>query len=76
MKFQKTINISIEQLEKLENGEITLQCGQWVKFSWIQKKSRWIGITPNRSIWAIHKNINNKTLSKISKNYRSIGIGE
>tara|TARA_Y100000593_G_scaffold89203_1_gene172986 strand:+ start:114 stop:344 length:231 start_codon:yes stop_codon:yes gene_type:complete len=54
MKYQKTIYVDMETLEKLETGEIKIQCGQWIQLAWLNKPSRWAGLTNSGSIWALH----------------------
>lgn len=54
MKYQKTITITSETLEKLENGELRIQAGQWVKIESTRRKSRFVGITKSGSLWIVH----------------------
>ena len=65
MKYQKTITLTSEALEKLENGELTIQAGQWVQIEGIRRKSRFVGITKSGSLWIVHAG--NKKISFTNK---------
>jgi len=54
MQYQKTITITSEIIERLENGELTIQSGQWVQIPNILRKSRFVGITKSGSLWIVH----------------------
>lgn len=54
MKYQKTITLTSEIIESLENGELTIQAGQWVQIEGIKRKSRFVGITKSGSLWIVH----------------------
>lgn len=55
MKFQKTIILTAEALDKLEKGTLTLQKGQWVQIPSLTKRSRFVGVTKSKSLWIVHK---------------------
>ena len=52
MRFQKAIQMTSDIIEKLEDGEIALQSGQWVVFG--SKKSRYVGRTNSGCLWIVH----------------------
>ena len=54
--YTETITITEDMIAKLEAGSIKIRAGQWIKFPWLTKKSRFVGVTKAGSIWAIHKN--------------------
>ena len=54
MKFQPTILVDNDLYVKIENGEVKLQCGQWIQLEWCDKPSRWVGLTKARTLWAVH----------------------
>lgn len=54
MKFQPTILVDNELYIKIQNGEVKLQCGQWIRLAWCDRPSRWVGLTKARSLWAVH----------------------
>ena len=54
MKYQSTIFVDNELCAKLQSGEVTLQCGQWIQLAWCDKPSRWVGLTRGKSLWAVH----------------------
>lgn len=55
MKFQKTVFIDDALHDKILNGEIRLQVGQWIQFANVAHKSRFVGITASGSFWCIHR---------------------
>ncbi len=64
MKFCKVINIYLgDTLQRLKDGTLRLQPGQWVRCGPESSCSRWIGITINGTMIVAHpKNnvVNNK----------------
>ena len=52
--YKTTIKITEDMIEKIEAGEIKIKCGQWVQYEWMSEKSRFVGVTRNGSIWAVH----------------------
>lgn len=53
MRFKPTILINENTIEKIINGEIKLQTGQWIQLAWLNKKSRFVGITFSGDFWAV-----------------------
>ena len=59
-KFIKKINLweedqnGVSNMEKIESGELVIQRGQWVQICSGDKPSRWVGISPTGSVWAVH----------------------
>ena len=60
-KFTKTIALYEEDtngvcnLDKIRTGEIVIQRGQWVNICGVgHPPSRWVGISPGGSVWAVH----------------------
>ena len=60
MRYQKLVYIDDVKYEKLHNGTLKLQAGQWVQFAWCLFPSRWVGMTTSKSFWAVHFPVNNK----------------
>jgi len=52
--FKPTIKLTVEDVDKLHSGEMTMQRGQWFQLPWSDTPSRWVGRTPSGSIWAVH----------------------
>lgn len=65
MKYQKTIDMTTETIAALENGTMTLQCGQWVRFG--ATLSRYIGRTSAGSLWMVHSTRPDKTIFNMGK---------
>jgi hypothetical protein len=55
MRYTKTIVITMDMIDSIENGDIKIKSGQWVKYEWMKTKSRFVGVTKSGSIWAVHK---------------------
>ena len=54
MQYQKTINLwAGDNEQRLRDGRLRLQCGQWVKCGNDPIKSRYIGIF-GLSVWVAH----------------------
>ena len=69
MKFQKTLLINSTNYDKVLNGEIRLQCGQWVYFWDTLAKSRWVGVTKGGTMWAIHST-DPKSFKRLAARYK------
>ena len=58
-KFTKVFDLwaedenGVSNLQKIKAGELVIQRGQWVRISG-DKPSRWVGISPGGSVWAVH----------------------
>ena len=58
-KFTKAFDLwaedenGVTNINKIERGELVIQRGQWVNICGSQP-SRWVGISPGGSIWAVH----------------------
>jgi hypothetical protein len=52
--YAKTITITKNMLAKIESGDIKIKSGQWIQYAWLDKKSRFVGVTNSRSVWAVH----------------------
>ena len=52
--YTTTIKITKDMIEKIEAGNLTIKCGQWVQYPWMKKKSRFVGVTKAKSIWSVH----------------------
>ena len=61
MKYAKTILIDDQALEDLRAGRRRLQCGQWVRLTWCDTPSRWVGVSPGGcTAWAVHTHRNKR----------------
>ena len=54
MKYSSTIIITQKMFSQIEAGELQIKSGQWVQYSWLNKKSRFVGVTKAGSVWAVH----------------------
>jgi len=54
MKYKPTIFIDNEEHNKLQEGTLKIQCGQWIQLAWCDKPSRWVGLTKSGTLWATH----------------------
>ena len=58
-KFTKSFDLWAEDesgvmnIDKIRSGELVIQRGQWVNICG-ERPSRWVGISPGGSVWAIH----------------------
>ncbi|QDP50714.1 MAG: hypothetical protein Unbinned627contig1001_31 [Prokaryotic dsDNA virus sp.] len=52
--YTTTIKITRDMIEQIEDGSLKIKCGQWVQYTWLRKKSRFVGVTKAGSIWAVH----------------------
>lgn len=52
--YTKTIKITMDMLQQIEDGKIKIKCGQWVQYHWLANKSRWIGVSRSGACWAVH----------------------
>jgi len=59
--YTKTILIDFDMLQKIEAGKIKIKSGQWIQYKWLPTKSRFVGVTKTRSIWALHTKYNRYT---------------
>ena len=55
--FAPVIEIDNDLYDKLTTGEVMLRPGQWVRFEWCDRKSRWVGLSPAGVVWAQHYNM-------------------
>jgi len=55
--FAPVINIDNALYDKLTKGTVKLQPGQWVRFAWCDRNSRWVGLSPAGVVWAQHYNM-------------------
>ena len=62
MQYKKTIQIDSNTFEQIQNGNIHIKSGQWVKYVWLQKKSRFVGVTRSNIVWALHTNYQKYTM--------------
>jgi len=65
MKYQNTIEMTNETILGLENGTMTLQCGQWVRFG--ATLSRYIGRTSVGALWMVHSTNPYQTVFNLRK---------
>jgi hypothetical protein len=73
MKYTKTIFCSLAVIEKIIDGTIKLQTGQWIKLYKNDPPSRFVGVTNSGSIWALHPNgktVSRDRFSKMCQNYK------
>jgi hypothetical protein len=68
--YVKTINVGSKTIDKLLSGEIQFKAGQWVKLDWCSEPSRWVGITPAGSVWAVHHPVTAEKLSGLTTTLR------
>jgi len=54
MQYSSTITITENMLDKIESGELKIKGGQWVQYAWLNKKSRFVGVTKSGSVWVVH----------------------
>jgi hypothetical protein len=53
-KYRPTVIIGNDELIALHDGTMTMQCGQWFRLMYSDKKARWVGLTRTGSLWAVH----------------------
>ena len=70
MRYQSAIQMTNTVIEKLENGEMTLQSGQWVLFG--NKKSRYVGRTKSGSLWIVHSQSDTQKYYTLNSYYQEI----
>ena len=75
MKFKKTVFIDSALHDKICNGDVKLQVGQWIQFPNVRYRSRFVGITASGSFWCVHRRKKSmrtqKTFSIICNRYRN-----
>ena len=54
MRYQPTIYVDNDLYNKIHDGEVTLQCGQWIQLAWCAKPARWVGLTSSQKLWVVH----------------------
>tara|TARA_R100001463_G_scaffold103844_1_gene158341 strand:+ start:327 stop:569 length:243 start_codon:yes stop_codon:yes gene_type:complete len=55
MQYMTTLNVWDHSIKKaIENGQIKLQCGQWLRCGTKGKRCRYVGLTSGKSIWVTH----------------------
>ena len=52
--FTSTIFIDDNNIDMFTSGQTQLKTGQWVKFSWVPRRSRWVGVSRAGVIHAYH----------------------
>lgn len=59
--FVPTITVDELTLQRIQAGDIVLTPGQWIQLTWLDHKSRFVGVTPTaQTFWGIHSNENAK----------------
>jgi hypothetical protein len=53
-RYQPTVFVDNDTLDRLERGWLKLQPGQWIQLAWCDKPSRWAGITPSGTVVVQH----------------------
>lgn len=53
-RYRKTIPWTPAVSKVVLSRALILQPGQWIKLPWLDSPSRFVGITPAGSIWAVH----------------------
>ena len=53
-RYQPTIFVDNDTLERIQQGWLKLQPGQWIQLAWCDKPARWAGITPGGTVVAQH----------------------
>jgi len=73
MRYLPTINVDNALCEALHRGQLRLQPGQWIKLAWSDRKSRWVGLTPDGTIWARHWTGKHdpKAFTNLCRNFRT-----
>ena len=55
MKYITTLDVWDNSIKKaIENGQIKLQRGQWLRCGTEGKRCRYVGLTSGKSIWVTH----------------------
>lgn len=57
--FTSTIYIDDNNIDRFTSGRTSLRIGQWVKFAWTNRRSRWIGVSSGGVIHAYHDRAGN-----------------
>lgn len=73
--FVKTILVDNEILHRIQTGDIVLTPGQWIQIAWLDKKSRFVGVTPKaQTFWGVHEHDRNsfKTCRDHFKKFHSL----
>lgn len=53
--FLPLVHIDVPELGRLHTGDLVLRRGQWVQLAWLDKPSRWVGITPHGTMHISHE---------------------
>ena len=54
MRYQPTITLTNDVLDRLREGTLILPVGQWVRTEWSTHPSRWVGTKRSGVLWASH----------------------
>jgi hypothetical protein len=53
--FVPTVFVDNETLHRIQTGDVVLTPGQWIQIAWLDKKSRFVGVTPKaQTFWGVH----------------------
>ena len=68
--YVKTIRVGNELLLRLMSGDVRLKAGQWIQLDWCDKPSRWVGLMPSGTVWAVHHPIAMSQFVAMSNTYK------
>ena len=77
MKYLPTLNLWNPAIyAAIRNGQLKIQCGQWVKCGEDAKPARWVALRPCKTMWVAHSEGDRGTARSFPRLCQAAGKGK